>query len=68
MSPPPLNLRIIGALRLAPMTTRQLSRVLSVDWRTAWGHVCELRSRGLIVPAGRHAGMMGAPSSVWGIA
>jgi predicted ArsR family transcriptional regulator len=61
----PLRPRIIGALRLQPMSVRTLSSVLSATYHGTWRRVDELAAEGRITPAGHTRGAMGAPSTTW---
>lgn len=64
MRPQALDHRIAAALRLAPMTTRELSIALSVHWRTAWDHVRTMESLGLVAKEGIGK-TRGAPAARW---
>lgn len=70
MSPQPLRDRIVAALRLQPMTTRDVTRSVSCAYTTSSRILHELLEEGSVriagqSPNGRHTGR---PQRVWSAA
>lgn len=65
--PPKVLARVESALRLAPMTTHELARCLTVGRASVENALSDLRRCGVIVCVDRRRSQIGSHHKVWGI-
>lgn len=64
----PRKARIVGCLRLGPMTRPELCKRLALQRTSVQSDLVDLASLGRVRPAGCKRGRVGAPATVWELA